>query len=285
MQDQYVNKVVSSFYLWLDHTILSDGEGYENASSNLYYNEDSQLGGKIPYSSPFKQWGADSSVTSINIPSGVYVSGEFIARGVSGLEIDYDNGRVLFDESVGSGLSDLSGDFAYKDFNVYVVEDFEEEILFEKRYIENSRFDQDIVSGVEPYSYAMPACFISSIELENKPWALGGTDESKTKIRVILVTDDGFNMDACVSLFMNKAHKHIKIFDDIGVTPFNEYGDLKSSLSGDYNYLNTIDENSGHLAYVERVFASKIGGTQEKRNSNMSMAYADFYLSDPRIPN
>ena len=65
------------------------------------YPEDDQ-NGYISYNSPYKQWVYNSDIEGAVIPTGVYVdTGDgvynFCGRGQSGLMIDFDNGRVLFE--------------------------------------------------------------------------------------------------------------------------------------------------------------------------------------------
>ena len=96
MKAQYTNRVMSSFNLWFNHTLLEKGEAYQNTVSQFYpikrvYN------GIYTYATPYNQIVSDFSITGAQIPTGVYLNNIFITTGVSGLKaIDYENGRVHF---------------------------------------------------------------------------------------------------------------------------------------------------------------------------------------------
>ena len=52
MKAQYENKVISSFLLWFDHTLLKKGEAFTNHTSQLYDVPTSYYGYET-YGAPF----------------------------------------------------------------------------------------------------------------------------------------------------------------------------------------------------------------------------------------
>ena len=66
MESQYDNVVMSSFLLWLDHTLLSKGKAFTNTSS-FFYDVNSLYNGYNTYGSPFRQFVADESIKN-NVP-------------------------------------------------------------------------------------------------------------------------------------------------------------------------------------------------------------------------
>jgi hypothetical protein len=95
MKAAYITNLMSSFYLWLDHEILTRGEAFINYSGKLYNSPDPNFPNNSIYGAPFRQWVYDRSVPNANIPSGVFINGNYIARGVSGLNIDFNKGRAI----------------------------------------------------------------------------------------------------------------------------------------------------------------------------------------------
>ena len=90
------------------------------------------------YGSPYKQWVTDSSISSADIPDGVFINGAVSGRG-DGVKLDFENGRVLLDHS--SSSLNVTGSFAVKDFNIYHNEINENGIL-------KSTIDKTIITKI-----------------------------------------------------------------------------------------------------------------------------------------
>ena len=54
MKAQFDNTVMSSFYLWFDHTLLTKGEAFTKFSS-FFYEADDMYQGYNAYGAPFKR--------------------------------------------------------------------------------------------------------------------------------------------------------------------------------------------------------------------------------------
>ena len=52
MKATYVNNLMSSFYLWLDHEVLDRGEAFINYSGKLYNAPDPNFPNKQVYGAP-----------------------------------------------------------------------------------------------------------------------------------------------------------------------------------------------------------------------------------------
>jgi hypothetical protein len=100
MKATYVTNLISSFYLWLDHEILDRGEAFINYSGKLYNSPDPNFPLNSVYSAPFRQWVYDSSIQNANIPSGIFINGGHVARGVNGLNIDFNKGRAILNSGI-----------------------------------------------------------------------------------------------------------------------------------------------------------------------------------------
>ena len=137
MKEQFQHKLTTSFFLWFDNFLLTKGEAFSNKTGEFFYYDDTRLDSTYKaYGSPFKQWVTDSSVTGATVPSGVYIGGDFSGRN-NGVVIDFENGRAL----VSGSDEDLTitGEFSVKDFNVYMTNDTEEDLVVENKYTVNSR--------------------------------------------------------------------------------------------------------------------------------------------------
>lgn len=280
MKELYSHKVMTSFYLWFDHMLLSKAQAYSNQTTQLFYTKDDRLDDSfVTYSSPFKQWVADSSVAGAVIPTGVTGNAGLIGRS-DGLKFDFDNGRIWLPSGFGTGQT-ISGGYAVKDFNTYVVSERDNQLIYDGNYQLNSRFMMIPQSGIDPYGYAVPACFLMNTSTENKPFAFGGQQDTKNKMRAIIVTDNIYALDGCISLFRDLTESVIPLVD-VKDDQFNEYGDLKSGV---YNYDQLAAANAGRYVYLEKVSATKLVSlANAKLSPALRYGIIDFYLSDPRFP-
>ena len=110
----FSHDVNNSFFLWFDNALMRKGQAFKTYTTKLYNYTDNRLVGKVIYGSPYKQWAYDKSIAGITIPSGVTVDNTFIATGTSGMIIDFDNGRIIFNSGVSSSLT-VSGTYSVKE--------------------------------------------------------------------------------------------------------------------------------------------------------------------------
>jgi hypothetical protein len=285
MKTQYENRVLSSFLLWFDNTLLDKGEAFTNHSSK-YYSIEGSYYGYSTYGSPFKQFVTDSSIPGATIASGVYVSGvatsNFKKTGEHPLtDINYDQGQVYFNEDIDSNAV-VSGSYAVKDFNVYLTSKAEQELLFEDKIQlrpSTSQTETGLASEVSTY----PAVFIKNNGGQNTPWAFGGQDSTRTSIRTIVLSDSQFKLDALCSIFKDQARNTVAILPDEKY-PFNAFGGLKSGV---YNYTGLVAEVQDHV-YLSAVEVSRfsLGYMENLNNSNPDVfkAIIDFEVEGHRFP-
>jgi hypothetical protein len=273
------NLAVASLMVFLDKKVCDKGRGFTNysgsffAATNLYNN-------LYTYNLPFKQIVADSSVSGASILSGVYLNSNFIKIGQSGLVgINHQNGQAFFSNNVSA--YPITGNYAVKDFNVYLTNKPEEELLFETQTRVRPKTAQTVtglLSNVETY----PALFFKSNSTINDPFALGGTVDTKIEVRVIALADNLFNLDAVCGLLRDTAHERLALLNATDLN-LNYIGCLPS---GYYNY-DTI-KNSKDLSidsfYIEEVNVSKNFNFLNKGNNSIFPAFIDFTLSKIRNP-
>jgi hypothetical protein len=280
MKPQFQHEVTTSFMLWADNFLLRKGEAYTNYVSTFYPNtSDDRLGpGLVSYSSPHKQWVFDSSIEGANIPSGVYDNGTFIPRDTNGLKLDFDNGRAILDSSFGDSKTTVSGEYSVKDFNFYITNQTEEQLIIDSKFDTNNRFKQD-VSGIAPYKQVIPAIFVNSEVSENEPYAFGGEDKTSTNIRCVVFAENTYQLDGALSIFNDaKNEVYAKLsFEDY---PLNEYGDVI-----DFNYRELSDNTKQQYFHIEEARVSKLSDRINKNiDPTLFVGFIDFEITNLRFP-
>jgi hypothetical protein len=270
---------MSSFYLWLDHEILYKGEAFLNYSGKLYSAPDPNFPSTSIYSSPFRQWVYDSSIPNANIPSGVYVNNTYIPRGVSGLNLDFNKGRVIFNSNVNNNIT---ASLSFKEYNIYYTDEREEKLLFEKAYNITPKVTQ-ITGGLQYLDAPYPCIFIKHRLGENTPFAFGGQDSTESMLRCIVLASNSFSLDGLISILNDSARKVFPLLNPQDF-PFNYFGDFKSG--NNFNYINLCqNQPQSSLVFINKVTVSKLDEIDNaKINKKCVAALIDFEVSNIRNP-
>jgi len=276
MKEQFQHTVTNSFILWFDNFLLTKGEAFSNKTGTLFNYTDNRLDSRFtPYGSAYKQWVTDSSVSGATIPSGVFIDGNFSGRN-DGVVLDFDNGRALISGDVTT--STITGEFAVKDFNVYLTNDTEDDIIIENKYVVNSRIPSGPETNITPYDDVVPAIFISTTRGINDAYALGGLQNSKVNVNAVVLAEDTYHLDGVLSIFMDSVDE---CFTSLSMQeyPITELGDLKDNT---YSYTGTINPFDGNIKfYIDRVTTSKL--TDRERNVLANELYVGFIDFDVQI--
>ena len=287
MNAQYDNVVMSSFLLWFDHTLLNKGAAFTNTSS-FFYDVASLYNGYYTYGSPFRQFVTDESIKNIHgadIINSVFLNNSVTARGISNFQaINYDMGQVYFSSPVTNAKTTLSGDYAVKDFNVYITNDLEEKLLFETQFKVRNTADTT-ATGLPPSTMTYPAIFIKNNGSKNEPIAFGGQDQTETDLRAIILSDDQYKIDAVGSIFRDKVRSFVPLIPAANM-PFNTLGDFTNNQQ--YNYTGLVDDYSKTGVFIDNVYTSKVGGVTYTQKTNINpdvfSMIIDFEISDIRTP-
>jgi hypothetical protein len=285
MKTQFENRVMSSFLLWVDHTLLDKGEAYTNHGSN-FYNVDALYYNYQTYGAPFKQFVTDTSITDATVMSGVYIGGNspsnFKKTGQSPLvDINFEQGQVYFSSTESSTIS---GNYSVKDFNVYLTAKAEQELLFENK-IDLRPNTAQTITGLASETSTYPAIFIKNNGGTNDPFAFGGMDKTKIEARAIVLSDSQFKLDAACAIFKDQARTRVPVISDENY-PFNALGGLKTGV---YNY----EALTKDIGYDSEVFISNVdvsrfslGYMENLKNTNPDVfkAIVDFELETMRYP-
>ena len=299
MKPQFQHKLITSFMLWMDNYILTKGEAFRNISNHsLISNPDNTLPTQTVFSSAYKQWVFDSSVPNATVNN--YISGlsdsNLDRSDHSDLKIDYNNGRVMFDSTNTSITTStpLQANFSVKDFNIYVTNETEEDLIIESKYSANNRYSTLTESEpIPPYDIVTPAIFISFQDSQNTPFAFGGLDETSTDIRCVVFAENSYQLDGALSI-LNDSNKTTIAELDFEDYPLNEYGDLKTGSNSYntsdadnnpyFNYTGLAATKNSHF-FIEDVVVSKLSDKiKQKNNPNLFIGFVDFEISKHRNP-
>jgi hypothetical protein len=276
MKEQFQHKLTTSFFIGFDNFLLNKGEAFSNKTGEFFYYDDPRIDSDYKaYGSPYKQWVTDSSITGATMPTGVYVGGSFSGRNDT-VVLDFENGRALLGGN-NTGLA-VTGEFAVKDFNVYMTNDTEEDLVVENKYVVNSRLPSGPYTYIQPYDDVVPAVFISSSDASNTPFALGGLQDTKVNMKAVILAEDTYQLDGVLSIFMDSIDECITPIPMTGY-PITELGDLKDNS---YNYTSVKDGYSGETKfYINGVTTSKL--TDRDRKSLAHDLYIGFIDFDVQL--
>ena len=272
MKAQFTNKLMSSFLLYMDNTILRVGDAYTNHSGLFYPDASNKYSGYYGYSAPFKQLVSDQSITGATVMSGAYVADSFTTGNV---HINHYNGQVFFNSSQGSNK--VSGNYAIKDFNINMTSKPESDILFETKFKLRPKTNQTL-TGLEPNQNTYPAIFVKNVGGVNDPFAFGGTENTKVKTRAVVLADSIYSLDAVCSILKDTARDYFKVVEQEDL-PFNALG--MPAASG-YNYTGVATGAQG--VYIKDVtVSSNIPKYSDSSiNSEVYPAFVDFELETIR---
>jgi hypothetical protein len=280
MKEQFQHKLTTSFFLWFDNFLLTKGEAFSNKTGQLYYYEDPRLDSRYSaYGSPYKQWVTDSSIAGAVIPTGVSVVGSSTSGRNDGVVFDFENGRALF--SGDNTSMTVTGEFAVKDFSVYLTNDTEDDLIVENKYVVNSRIPSGPETYIQPYDDVVPAIFLSVAQAENDPFALGGMQRTKTQAKAVILAEDTYQLDGVMSIFMDSVDEVIAAIPMSGY-PVDELGDLKE---GSFNYTGLASNYEDVTKFcVEKVRTSKLSDrTRNVLANELYVGFIDFDIDQYRL--
>lgn len=295
MKPVFQHNVIISFAMWFEWFLLSKGEAFSNRTSTLYPQEDDRLDPNLlSYASPFKQWVTDSSINNVVIPNEITNTDtlDTMQRGENGLIIDYQEGRIFLPNIPSNENLNLEGSFSLKDFNIYLTDQTEEDIIVENKYDINERFkDNANPKPVTPYDQLIPAIFISDGRTYNKPFSFGGQDETCVDIRCVIFAEKLYFLDGVLSLFRDSQFTCFP-FLNYEDHPLNEYGDIKDAPSisnptgSGYNYLELATaRKTGSDFYIQNCVASKMKeSVSNNTTKNLFIGFLDFEVTKVRTP-
>jgi len=284
MKPTFTHNVINSFFLWFDNFLMTKGDAYKTYTTKLYNYQDPRLGGdKVVYGSPYKQWVYDKNITGATIPSGFTINNQFVSTGTSGMRIDFDNGRIIFNSGVSTGLN-ITGTYSVKEVNSYITDQPEDNLIIENKFVTNSRFTVS-ENYITPYNPVTPCIFASIETSHNTAFAFGGEDETKCIIKVVAFCENLYQLDGVLSVF---GDSYNEIFSIIPMTghPLGEFNEMKTgAYPTGYDYKNLSNSYNSQTLFISHVETSKIRDSVIKElNPILHIGFLDFEIKTYRYP-
>lgn len=284
MKPQFANQVLSSTLLWMDNLICTKGQAFIN-QSGYFYPMSSLYNNYYTYAAPYSQLIADSSISGATIMTGIYLDGSFLGTGQSGFfNIDYERGYVYFSSEI-TGNSRLSGNYAVKEIDVKLTTDPEEVILFEKKHFYKLRTPENL-TGLANNEITFPAIYLKIDSQHNKPFQLGGTDETYVDIRATLLCESQYQLDAIKSIISDQKYNYVPLLNEAEF-PFNNYGGLRT---GYYNYTGVTANKTktANSMFIDDAFVPNFSQHEVREFNSLNIStfigFADLTLCYPRNP-
>lgn len=268
---QLDNKIMSSFLLYVDNLIQTNGQAYVNMNVN-FYPVYSPYAGTYVYASPLKPICNDTSVTGAAILSGVYLGNQYVTIGQSGLKsINHYQGALYF-TGINPSNVPISGYMGVKEVNVKITNKQDWKLLFETEYVTNSMNPIMPTSGLPLDSEVSPVIFLRFKGQENKPFAFSHIDNQTMAIRAIVVGNSEYEKMALTTILKNINLRTIPI---VASTPFDSLGNMTGI---NYNFYQLpIDNSFTPIVWSVRVIDVPQKGDYQDIVRNM--AIVDFEIS------
>jgi len=285
---QFENKLVSSFLLYIDNKMLSKGQAYTVQTVNFNQSSDVfQVNGTnyYVYRSAYDQLVSDASIPT-GAFSGISINnGDTINIGLSGFYgINYDRGEIFFTGTNYSGAS-ITATGCVKDFNVYLNESSEEELLFETKFSLRGKTADQVPSATSyllPKQVTYPAIFIRMESAAGEDFSFGGLDKMISNFRCLVLAEDAFTLDAACSILKDLRKTEFSIIDPTAL-PYSEFGAVTGNV---YNYTGQV-ANQTDKALIWSVDVSKISFSDSRiklTNPQIHSAIVDFEVYMFRNP-
>jgi hypothetical protein len=269
---------LASFRVWLDHQLGDELQAYRNQSVNLYEIDDDQYS-KTVYSAPLYQMVYDASISGASVITGVYNGATHVNRGTSGLIIDFENGRALFNSgAVENQTLTMSG--AFKEINTYITTKSEERLLNELKFDQEPNY-QSVTGNIAPNQVVLPAIFIRPIDTENEPFCFGGQDMTEMSIRCVCFGSD-WQVINIGSMLRDLYLQRFPHFDPDDL-PLDEYGDVKAAFSYDATVSGYSASESFWTVHSSE-FLSYENDNISKNNPNLRVGFGEIKIRRPRFP-
>ena len=284
MKPTFSHNVVNSFFLWFDHFLMTKGEAYKTFTTKLYNYTDARLGGdKVVYGSPYKQWVYDKSITGATIPTGFTINGSIVPTGTSGMKIDFENGRIIFNSGVSTNLN-ITGTYSVKEVNSYVTDQPEDNLIIENKYVTNSRFTVT-EDYIPPYNPVTPCIFASIETAHNTAFAFGGEDETKCIVKLVAFCENLYQLDGLLSIFGDSYNEFFSLIPMTG-HPLGEFNEIKTGVyPTGYDYNNLSNAYNSQKMFISHVETSKIRDSVLKElNPILHIGFLDFEITTYRYP-
>ena len=178
----------------------------------------------------------------------------------------------------------LTANSTVKEVNTYIANDSDLQMILQSDFKDGSLpYQYQQTSELDEEIYFLPACFISIASSDNDEFAFGGEENTKSRVRVMLLSFDNYILDSVLSLFRDTVREDITHIS-YGDFP---YGFSFSIKNFPYSYDALVSaQSTPTTSHIQNVTVSKVVSEQlrEKLNKNVSISFIDFDLSTYRFP-
>jgi hypothetical protein len=264
------HRILSSLKEYINYRLLKDLQAYKTVSLNFTKYSDSRLSSKNVYGSSYPFWVYDESITS-GIPSGI----GSLNRGVSGLALDFKNGRAIVNTGVSIGTGSIN--IPVSDFHIYVTTKSEMQLINESNFLRLP----DLAAAnkpLQPDDIVFPALIIRSFTTNNEPYSFGGTDWTIYNIRVLCLTSDNNQIIGLQHVIRDLKERMVPL---LSTTPLNEYNDVKS---GSWNYENILNSYTDSFYILDSSFQIIENDEFAQKNPNTQIGMGLLKIGVVRRP-
>jgi|TARA_A100000172_G_scaffold59267_1_gene38896 hypothetical protein len=292
MKAQFDQNVLSSFYLWFENKLLSDNSkayaiNLDNAFTSGSFSDIPSS--HIAFQGKYRSLVGESSVDQPN--SGFFLGNHFITGNYDqngGVFTDYENGRLIFPKTSGAaiGSTSLTANSTVKEVNTYITNDTDAQVIIHSDFKDSATelpYQYGKTDEYDETTYFLPACFISQASSNNTEFSFGGEEDTRTSMRVMILSFDNYTLDSVMSLFRDSVR------EDITHIPYESfpYGFSFSIKDFPYNYDSLVAaQTDPDKSHIQDVSASKVVSEKirENLNKNISIGFLDFELCTYRFP-
>lgn len=227
MIPQLDTQITSSFLIFVQREILRQGWAYQNQSSLFYPADEDEVNGLYTYTSPYRPFVNDTSISGANVMSGVFINGNFTTVGSSGLVyINHPQGAITLNYNE---TGTISGNFAQAEYNCYISDQADYKSIFTTKYSSNPKYNNAATGGLPLEERTFPCVAIVVKNQENRDFAFGGLADNYMKIRCVVISETAFQRIAIGNILKNLKLKPLPLvipnYDYLGnmtgIQPFN----------------------------------------------------------------
>ena len=292
MKAQFDQNVLSSFYLWFENKLLSDkAKAYAINLDNAFTsgNFPDIPSSHIAFQGKYRSLVGEYDIDQPN--SGFFLGNHFITGNYDQngeVFTDYENGRLIFPKASGAAIGNtaLTANSTVKEVNTYITNDTDAQVIIHSDFkdsVTELPYQYGKTGEYDETTYFLPACFISQASSDNTEFSFGGEEDTRSNMRVMVLSFDNYTLDSVMSLFRDSVR------EDITHIPYESfpYGFSFSIKDFPYNYDTLVAaQSSPDKSHIMDVSASKVVSEKirENLNKNISIGFLDFELCTYRFP-
>lgn len=287
---ELTDQIFYNLKLWLDWGFLNNG-GFETVRRNdvsFFSVDDSRLfnvfderfnEGRV-WNGLGKEWVWESGVivpsggvTPFRV-SGVYVDNTFYPENTTGdfaHKIDYQNGRIIFDEPINTS-SVVQAEYTFKKVNACFADDPDFRTLIQ--FGQETQLLNDFASGISPKDHQihLPSIFIDQRNTKQRGLELGG-GQIKTKTILLHIFADHPSDRNHIMDILDKQSRSVFVTANLNTIQFPLDG-FGSIASGTTNWPDLISSNPGIKIMIRDGKSFKV----DSLNPNLFRARVEFEI-------